>query len=145
MDFTIRKNNPKQLYNAFKQNSRSPPTDLDLNDVFVHFKSICNNDVNNTDAGVDRAQSCIFEVLDAPISCEEVSNVLKKVKSGKSPGIDNLLYEYFCKFSGIFTPLLSRLFNIIFDQVHFQHVGQKEFYSPHSRKEMLTILIIIEV
>ena len=118
----LRKSNPRQFYKAFKKDSRSPPTDLVLNDFFEHFKFVCNNDVYNTVADTDRSVSCIFDELDAPISCDEVSKILKKAKPGKSPGIDNLLNEYFSKFSSTFVPILSRLFNVI----HFLNAGLKE-------------------
>lgn len=41
------------------------------------------------------------------------------MKVGKSPAVDNLLNEYICKFRGIFIPLLSCLFNILFHQGNF--------------------------
>lgn len=50
---------------------------------------------------------------------DDVCNVLKKMKVGKSPAVDNLLNEYICKFRGIFIPLLSCLFNILFHQGNF--------------------------
>ena len=104
----LRKINPKQFHKAFSKKSRFPSTDLRLSNFYEHFKSVCSNNVGNYDINSEHNDSCVFEELDVSISCDEVGNVLKNLKAGKSPGIDNLLYEYFYKFCDVFTPLLSR-------------------------------------
>jgi hypothetical protein len=130
----LRKINPKQFHTAFSKKYRSPPSNLCLSDFFEHFKSVCSNDTGNKDTNFDHSHSCVFEELDVPISDDEVSNVLKKLKSGKSPGIDNLLYEYFCKFCDVFTPLLSRLFNVIFDLGTFPTCWSEGIIFPSFKK-----------
>ena len=130
----LRKINPKQFHKAFKKKSRSPITSLSLDNFFEHFKSVCNNDVDTDHNLGDQTECYIFNELDAPISREEVCHALKKTKAGKSPGVDNLLNEYFSKFCDTFTPLLSRLFNIIFDQGIFPTCWSEGIIFPSFKK-----------
>jgi hypothetical protein len=125
--------------------SHFPRTDLRLSNFNEHFKSVCSNNVGNYDINIEQNDRSVFEELDVPISCDEVGNVLKNLKAGKLPGIDNLLYEYFYKFFDVllhYCHVYSMSFLIL---VHFQHVGLKESFSHHLRKGMLTTPITIEV
>ena len=51
------------------------------------------------------------EVMEAPISIEEVSTVIKHLKLDKAPGPDGFSSSYYKTFSSILTPYLVRFFN----------------------------------
>ena len=50
------------------------------------------------------------------ISKTEIVEALDRAKMNKSPGVDNVLNEYFCKFKDVFVPMLYTLFNLILDR-----------------------------
>ena len=71
---------------------------------------------NNDDRGPENTRlnniEC-DEYLNCPISLEEINLAINKLKTGKSPGYDNVLNEYIITASNKINNLLLKLFNII--------------------------------
>ena len=61
----------------------------------------------------------IFNIKNCLMSAEEVNDLIKNLKKGKSPGLDNLTAEHLCNSHPIVAQLLAKLFNlmIVFEYV----------------------------
>ena len=53
--------------------------------------------------------------LNSPISAQEIDLCIKKLKTSKSSGLDNIINEYHKNTSHVLLPVYERLFNIILD------------------------------
>ena len=106
--------NPKQFWKDIKKvTGRKPKISdkLSSGDFLEHFWKVFNiqTENNNTDENFGDTSD---EMLNCPISEEELRKVILCLKSNKSPGIDGLKAEIFkCSLD---CTLLLRLFNIIF-------------------------------
>ncbi len=61
---------------------------------------------------------CIFcdtTALVQPISSGEVTEVIKKLQSGKAPGLDGLTVDFYKHFIDHFSLILTTIFNQIFE------------------------------
>ena len=100
---------------------------ISLEEFLDHFASIAdefqsarNDDADlfcNTHAFNDT--DCSFPELDAPITVQEVTTVISKLKRSKSCGSDCLLNEYFLECSDILSLHICDLFNAILDSGFF--------------------------
>lgn len=57
----------------------------------------------------------IAEILDSPITLEEVTEAFTVMQSGKSPGPDGYPVEFFKRFSEKLTPRLLRMYTEILE------------------------------
>ena len=133
----LRRRNPKLFYQYFKRKSNCPQNDLKLDDFFEHFKVVCNDDAAATAAdgnSSDEDNVPVYDELDVPITYDEINNVLKSAKLGKSPGIDNTLNEFFVKFKEPFVPILLKLFNAILETGEFPSSWSKGIIFPLFKK-----------
>ena len=128
------KNNPSEFYGLFKRRSRTPPTDLTLNDFYNHFKELGTNKNANDYIEISNVEECVYQELDYPINEIEVQAVIANLKSKTSAGKDNLLNEYFITFKDVFVPLLVHLFNVIFDSGNFPSIWTEGTIIPLFKK-----------
>ena len=124
------KNNPSEIYGLFKRPSRTPLTDLTLNDFYKHFKELGTNKNPNDYIEISNVEECVYQGLDYPITEKEVQAVIAHLKSKTSAVNDNLLNEYFITFKDVFVPLLVRLFNAIFDSGNFPSIWTEGVIIP---------------
>ena len=76
-------------------------------------------------------------MLDCPFSLEELKKVISSLKSGKSPGLDGLATEVFkCSFD-ILSPVLIKLFNIIFFSGNYPSQWSEGVITPIHKKDSL--------
>ena len=111
----IAKTNSKKFWKEIKKftKRKSKVSDkLTADDFLEHFSNVFqSNDSDNSSS--DFGQNC-NSTLDSAILQSELKDVISSLKSDKSPGIDGLVAEIFkCSFD-IISPLLLKLFNIIF-------------------------------
>ena len=55
-------------------------------------------------------------MLDAAITAEEIKEVIRKLRAGKSPGPDGLTAEFYKCFMDELTPLLLQMYNEAFER-----------------------------
>ena len=100
-----------------------------LSNVF-HTQPAENTD-NDRDGNFGENQD---EILDNPISEEELKHVILALKLNKSPGTDGLIAEIFkCSFD-IISPLLLKLFNTIFLSGTYPSAWSKGLITPIHKK-----------
>lgn len=94
-------------------------TDISLETLFEYFKKINENenldddfeiDINNENVPTD-----IDNILNGPITEEEIHRAVNSLKNGKATGFDNILNEYIKSSLNELMPIYIRLLNIIFD------------------------------
>lgn len=78
--------------------------------------------------------NAVFDELGVPISVKEVVDVINGLKCRKSPGKDNLINEYFKHMCDDLSPLLTRMFNVIFDTGIFPHTWCEGVIVPIFKK-----------
>ena len=111
--------NPKQFLKEIKKvtgRKRKLSDKLSSDDFLEHFSNVFKIPTENINAESfdENFGDTSDEMLDRPISEEELRKVILCLKSNKSPGIDGLIAEIFkCPFDCM-SLLLLRLFNIIF-------------------------------
>ena len=76
----------------------------------------------------------MYEELNNPITCDEVSKGVKQLKAGKSAGPDLLVNEFFMYALDALEPKLTVLFNIVFSSGHFPESWSKGFVVPLHKK-----------
>ena len=115
----LARTNPKQFWKEIKKvngRKRKLSDKLSSDDFLEHFSNVFKIPTENINADPfdENFGDTSDEMLDRPISEEELRKVILTLKSNKSPGIDGLIAEIFkCSFDCM-SPLLLRLFNIIF-------------------------------
>ena len=72
--------------------------------------------------------------MNCPITAEEITRVIKRVKKEKSPGIDNLLNECFIEYNDILVVYLVDLFNIVFTSGVFPKSWSEGIITPIFKK-----------
>ena len=116
----LAKSNPKQFWKDIKKKvtgrKRKSSDKLSADDFLEHFSNVFqinpeNHDANNFDENFGQNTDVH---LDSPITVQELRRVIFSMKSNKSPGLDGLTAEIFkCSFECI-SPLLVRLYNVIY-------------------------------
>ena len=113
------KTNPKQFWKEIKTvigRKLKGSDNLSSDDFLEHFSNVFKiQPVNNNAEYFDENFGDKYdEILDSPISEEELRKGVLFLKSNKSPGLDGLIAEIFkCSFECM-SPLLLRLLNAIF-------------------------------
>jgi hypothetical protein len=72
--------------------------------------------------------------LDEPISEAEVLNAVHSLKSGKAPGLDDVLGEFFQATEFIVCPFFTKLFNKLFDCGYFPEDWTRSVIIPLLKK-----------
>ena len=114
----MQSNNPKEYWRYLNslnksQTGKGPP----IHDFYDYFKKI--NSSQNTD-NYDPSQMGFNEndnnqILNTPITDNEINLAIRNLKSGKSAGLDGIVNEYIKATKQFTLPLYTKLFNTIFD------------------------------
>ena len=76
-------------------------------------------------------------ILDSQFTTNELKKVIFNLKSNKSPGIDGLIAEIFKSSYDILSPLLLRLFNVIFKSGSYPSQWSEGLITPIHKKDDL--------
>ena len=99
-----------QFYNCFLKQSE-PPTGQNTNTKFKTIQRKVPIDKYNYDISND--------ILNGKIQLDEVEKALDRIRKGKASGIDGIPIELYSSDIKYFTPLLTTLFNTIFDSADY--------------------------
>ena len=83
---------------------------------------------------VDNSSIDDENILNKPITEEEIRTCISKLKNHKAPGIDNIINEYITTTEDILMPVYIRVFNIIFMNGIFPDVWSKGIIVPIYKK-----------
>ena len=137
MDY-LKKKNPKAFYRLFRKNKRNPISGPSLSDFYDHFKTISSAEEEKQSMTENvyspSNDSSIYPELNEPITAAEVTRIIKRLKKEKSPGVDNLLNEYFIIFNDYLTTYLVKLFNIVFQSGIFPNIWSEGIIAPVFKK-----------
>ena len=75
-----------------------------------------------------------IESLDCPISEEEVTESIRKLKQGKASGLDNVLAEMLKSAGALLTPFLTECFNEIFKSGSYPDTWTRAVIVPIHKK-----------
>lgn len=132
----LAKANPKQFWKEIKKFTKRKSKiseNLTSDDFFKHFSNVFQTQSEeNFDTG--EAQNLM---LDSPFTEQELKNVILSLKSNKSPGIDGLIGEIFKCSLDIMSPLLVKLFNVIFLQGIYPNTWSEGLITPIHKKSSL--------
>ena len=147
---TDKRENPKKFWEKFQWKSKSTKIGASREDLQTHFRNVFENPVTNMDRGWEE-YVCKFndwwrvhgedqtsEILDGEITEEEIETSLKKLKSGKSPGMDSLIPEFFKTTQDILIPTLKLLFNEILQSGNYPALWQHQLLTPVYKKGDVT-------
>ena len=135
----LSRNSPKQFWkkvNDFRKGKISSADKVSLNDFAEHFKHISNSPHSDRVFEVPdfESQNIEIEVLDQPISVDEISKAIDSLKRGKSPGIDGLLGDFFKDAKSFILPYLHKVYNNIFDSGVYPEIWSKGLIVPIPKK-----------
>ena len=131
--------NPKAFWNLLKAERKPLSSAIKPNDWFRHFSELLNpplpTDIENGNYIEDEEQPLLQnEYLDRPISENEVLVAIKNLKTGKSPGIDGLISQFFKSCPEQICPYLTTLFNSYFEHGYFPPEWSSSIISPIHKK-----------
>ena len=135
-------NDPKLFWNELKSclglgNKSGVSNKITLEEWHDHFKSVFSpGDAEARDEGDNNTEGehRIVDILDQPISEEEVVKSVRKLKSGKASGLDNVIAEMLKSACGIITPFLTDYFNEIFKKGLYPDLWSKAIIVPIHKK-----------
>jgi hypothetical protein len=85
-----------QTMNKISNKRMQPKNEITIEDWYLHFKSILEKrDQNTINQDNTQFETNDDEILDGPITQDEILLAIRKLKLGKSPGPDGLLGEFF--------------------------------------------------
>ena len=131
--------NPKAFWNLLKAERKPLSLVIKPDDWFRHFSELLNpplpTDIENGNYIEDEEQPLLQnEYLDRPISENEVLVAIKNLKTGKSPGIDGLISQFFKSDPEQICPYLTTLFNSYFEHGYFPPEWSSSIISPIHKK-----------
>ncbi|CAG8534548.1 18095_t:CDS:1, partial [Racocetra fulgida] len=101
----------------------SAPTSKDPKVILIYirnfYQELFKNDIidlNIANEITDGLKSVTEEQNNSLIkefTCEEISNIITKLRNNKGPGIDGLPFEFYKKFQEKLVPILRKIFNLI--------------------------------
>jgi len=115
----------KQFWQKMKKLSSKKSqqqNNISVDEWYQHFRNVLDKDENSNDDGDDDDNDDdayddeYVEMLDRPISKEEVLIAIRRLKAGKSAGPDYLIAEFFKAAADDIVDFLVKLFNTLFDK-----------------------------
>ena len=135
----LSKTSPKIFWkkvNSFKKGKLSSSDRVSLEAFVDHFKFISNSP--HTDKVFDvpdiKTTPVIIAELDQPVSFAEISKAKESMKKGKSPGIDELVSDYFIDAKEFLVPYLHRVYNFVFETGGLSENLVRWFYCANSKE-----------
>ena len=138
----LAKSNPKNFWKEIKKFTKKKsksPDNITAEDFFEHFSTVfgTQSDDLRPNGHPDIQVNTDDESLDSPFSMDELKKVISSLKSNKSPGMDGLTAEIFKSSYDILSPLLLRLFNVVFISGYYPTQWSEGLITPIHKKASL--------
>lgn len=143
---SIKESNPKTFWSLYdqlvgleKQAKSNPIAPHEWVNHFTNLLSSAGNQrmsaINEQmDSFVNTNIDMVFNELNFKISSAEISRAISGLKPGKSSGIDSISNEMLKAGSTVLTPVLQKLFNLIFRDSHFPGKWRTNTLTPLYKK-----------
>ena len=143
----LQSDNPKEywsLVNSLRNDTREKPENSIDGQTWFHYFSKLSSIPNNIKDKLIIIENKIksfegkissFCDLDFEISTTELSKAISKLKSGKSPGLDNISNEMLKVSQSYIKPCLLKLFNAVFRSGHYPDKWSQSFICPIFKSE----------
>lgn len=138
----LAKSNSKTFWKEIKKRYKKKSNvadNLTADDFLEHFCRIFDSTTGNSGTN-DLQEMHVDEqnvILDSQFTTDELKKVIFNLKSNKSPVIDGLIAEIFKSSYDILSPLLLRLFNVIFISGSYPSQWSEGLITPIHKKDDL--------
>ena len=121
----LRSNNTKEYWKLINSESKNDDIQASLQDLFNYYKETNENNSQEDDAsellldnslGRNELQDLANDEINQPITHDELLKAVKLLQNNKSPGYDKVMNEYLKSTFSTMSPLILKLFNVIFDK-----------------------------
>lgn len=136
--------NAKLYWNMLKELSYVKPANIPLSSFEEYFQSVNNpsdpfyapdEDILHFNERYVNNEFCVmFDELNTDFSHEEILKSIKQLKTNKSGGPDRLINEFFIHGKHVLLPILSNLFNKIFENGVFPEEWSEGYVIPLHKK-----------
>ena len=132
--------NPRTFWKklkSFNKKKQPKPSNLSLDDLFIHFKNMFGNDNQETDENDINNQAenvTQDEELDCNITEAELRSAVMSQNNNKSPGEDSLVAEIFKSNYDLLNPFLLKLYNKLFDSGQYPDSWANGIIAPVFKK-----------
>ena len=127
--YKLRCQNARDYWKSLKSASQSPKSNISLSTFERYFKATNTRDsavyeldddiFASNDMYIRGELDVMFEELNLPLSRNEISKAIKKLKNNKGAGLDKTMNEFFIHGANILLPYFDVLFNAIFSNGYF--------------------------
>ena len=111
----LRSTDPKQYWNLLRKNKKKNEVKVSLQDLLTHFKDLGGERDGDDNDEMILPEDMNDEPINSPVTEQEIREVVKELKIGKSPGIDNIINEYIQSTIDVFATVYVKLFNTVLD------------------------------
>jgi len=129
--------NSRDFWNMIKSATRkvTPPPEIEIDVWKNYFEQIYQHSAETHEDVVPHFEEVIdHPELDAQISSAEVDSAIRRIKTGKAPGLDDLPGECFRTACSKIVPFLTTLFNNLFDTHYFPRRWLESVIVPIHKK-----------
>ena len=105
--------------------------------LLEQFIKLLNSDIHDdhsVDSPADDVNTVHDELLDSEITEDEIRKAIRRLKSGKAAGADQVINEFLKSTERVILPFLVKLCNAIFNQSIFPEEWTKSIIVPLHRK-----------
>ena len=107
------------MLNTVNTGSKTSNVKASVDDLFSYLKSINENNSNETVHFQDFEMNFNIDAqkhhLNQPITANEISKAINKLKNHKAPGVYEIVKEHLKHSISLMLPLYVNLFNVVFD------------------------------
>ena len=115
----LKSKHPREYWNMLNSGSKTSNVKASVDDLFSYLKSINENNSNETVHFQDFEMNFNIDAqkhhLNQPITANEISKAINKLKNHKAPGVDEIVNEHLKHSISFMLPLYVNLFNVVFD------------------------------
>jgi exonuclease III len=134
------RNDSKKFWSTVNSSSKKKleKPNIDINLWKEYFENILTKqtlvDKDNNDTDNIAEDNVAVEDLDMDITEQEVKGAIRRLKSGKAAGLDNVIAESLKASEPFITPFLTKLFNKLFQTGYFPENWSRSIIAPIFKK-----------
>lgn len=111
----LRASNTIEYWNILNNSNKTKKCSADIDALYDFFKVLNHKKGAETCDNIIDQSDTVNELLNSPITREEIVNSIYSLKNNKAPGYYNVMNEHIKTTMSSFSPMCENLFNIILD------------------------------
>ena len=114
----LKSTNPREYWKIINSGKKKNSPEIPIDILFDYFRNLNAKGDDIDDSDINQNNNRVRElnnIINAPITREEIENAIKSLKNNKSSGDDYILNEYIKHLFESISDVYVKLFNIIFD------------------------------